>query len=161
MDLVHVVAVWLHTLALVIALGYYGILGRVVLPGLRRSLERPNQIAALTSIERRAVPFIVLAVALFTITGAYLLVIDPEYAGLGNVFASTWTTLMLVKHLLVVGLVVLGVYVDRLIRRADQAVSDDERDAALHRVALSAEAATGLGALTILLTASAQVVALG
>ena len=161
MDVAHVLAVWLHTLALVIALGYYGILGRVVLPGLRRSLERPTQIAALASIERRAVPFIVLAVTLFTVTGAYLLVIDPEYAGLGNVFASTWTTLMLVKHLLVIGLVVLGVYVDRLIRHADRASSDDERDAALHRISLSAEGATALGALTILLTASPQVVVQG
>lgn len=159
MDLAHVLAVWLHTLALVIVLGYYGILGRVVLPALERSLERPTQVSTLMAIERRALPFLVLSIVLFVATGAYLLVIDPAYAGLGNVFASTWTTLMLVKHLLVVVVVVLGVAVDRSVRRANEAPNDEARKAALHRLALSAEGATGVGALTILLTATAQVMA--
>ena len=159
MDLAHVLAVWLHTLALVIVLGYYGILGRVVLPALERSIDRPAQASALMAIERRALPLLVLSIALFTATGVYLLVIDPDYAGLGNVFASTWTTLMFVKHVLIVGLVVLGVAVDRLVRRVGAATSDDVRDAALHRLTLSAEAATGLGALVILLTAAAQATA--
>ncbi|HEY6570713.1 MAG TPA: hypothetical protein VIZ22_10500 [Candidatus Limnocylindrales bacterium] len=159
MDLVHVLAVWLHTLALVIVLGYYGILGRVVLPALERSLERPTQVSTLMAIERRALPFIVLSMALFAMTGVYLLVIDPAYAGLGNVLASTWTTLMLIKHVLVIVVVGLAIYVDRCIRHADVAPGDDARHAALRRVALSAEAATGIGALTILLTAAAQVIA--
>ena len=159
MDVAHVLAIWLHTLALVIVLGYYGILGRVVLPAFERSLDRSAQGSALMAIERRAIPLLVLSIALFTATGVYLLVIDPDYAGLGNVLASTWTTLMLVKHVLVVGLVVLGVAVDRLVRRVGTATSDDIRDASLHRLALSAEAATGLGALAILLTAAAQATA--
>ena len=125
MDLPQVLAIWLHTLALVIAWGYYGILGRIMLPALERSLDRPAQAAALVAIERRALPLVVLSVVLFTATGAYLLVIDPHYAGLGDFFASTWTMLMLVKHVLVVGLVVLGVDVDRLIRRLGE---DDERE---------------------------------
>jgi uncharacterized membrane protein len=159
MDLVHVLAVWLHTLALVIVLGYYGILGRVVLPALERSLERPTQVSTLLAIERRALPFIVLSMALFAVTGVYLLVIDPAYAGLGNVLASTWTTLMLIKHVLVIVVVGLAIYVDRSIRHAGVASGDEARHAALRRVALSAEAATGIGALTILLTAAAQVIA--
>ena len=159
MDLAHVLAVWLHTLALVIVLGYYGILARVVLPAFERSLDRSAQGPTLMAIERRALPLLVLSIALFTGTGVYLLVIDPDYAGLGNLFASPWTTLMFVKHLLVVGLVVLGVAVDRLVRRVDAAKSDDVRGAALHRLELSAEAATGLGALAILFTAAAQAIA--
>ena len=121
MDVAQVLAVWLHTLAFVIAWGYYGILGRIVLPGLERSIERPAQAAALLAIERRALPLVVLSLVLFTATGTYLLVNDPHYAGLGDFFASTWTTLMLLKHLLVVALVVLGVAVDRLTRRAAEA----------------------------------------
>jgi uncharacterized membrane protein len=156
MDLSQVLAAWLHTLAFVIAWGYYGILGRVVLPGLERSLERPAQVAALVAIERRALPLVVLSLVLFTATGTFLLVVDPQYAGLGDFFASTWTTLMLVKHVLVVALVVLGVAVDRLIRRAGEATSDDVRESAIRRAALSAEGATGLGALVVLLTAAAQ-----
>lgn len=159
MDLPQVLAVWLHTLALVIVLGYYGILGRVLLPALERSLERPPLAATLTAIERRALPLVVLSVVLFTATGMYLLFSSPHYAGLGNFFASTWTTLMLAKHVLVVGLIVLAVDVDRLIRRIGAATSEDARDSDLRRLALSAEGATGLGALMILLTAAAQVAA--
>ena len=159
MDLPHILAVWLHALALVIVLGYYGILGRVVLPALTRSLPGPEQAISLVAIERRALPLIVFSVVLFSATGAYLLVIDPSYAGLGDFFASTWTTLMLVKHLLVIGLVVVGVYIDRVVGRVGAASSDGERASALHRLEFSAEAATGLGAITILLTATAQVVA--
>jgi uncharacterized membrane protein len=156
MDPPHVLAVWLHTLAFVIAWGYYGVLGRMVLPGLERSLEPPAQAAALIAIERRALPLIALSIVLFTATGAYLLVVDSHYAGLGNVFASTWTTLMLVKHVLVVGLVVVGAYLDLLIRRAGEATSDDVRESALRRVGLGAEGATALGALIVLLTVAAQ-----
>jgi uncharacterized membrane protein len=156
MDFPVVLAVWLHTLAFVIAWGYYGILGRMVLPALERSLDRPTQAAALAAIERQALPLIAISLVLFGATGAYLLVVDQHYAGLGNVFASTWTTLMLIKHVLVIGLIVLGLYVDILIRRAGDATSDDVRGSVLRRVGWSAEGATGLGALIVLLTAAAQ-----
>jgi len=158
-DLLLVLAVWLHTLAFVIAWGYYGVLGRMILPGLERSLERPAQATALVAIERRALPLVVVSLVLFAATGTYLLVVDPRYTGLGDFFSSTWTTLMLLKHVLVVGLIVVGVYVDRLIRRVGDATSENDRGAALRRVALSAEGATGLGALIVLLTAAAQAAA--
>jgi uncharacterized membrane protein len=159
MDLGQVFAVWLHTLAFVIAWGYYGILGRMVLPGLERSLDPLARAAALVAIERRALPLVGLSLVLFVVTGSYLLVVDVHYAGLGDFFASTWTTLMLVKHLLVIGLVVLGVYVDRLIRRIGEATSDGARESALGRLKLSAEGATGLGALIVLATVAAQAAA--
>ena len=156
MDIALVLAAWLHTLAFVIAWGYYGILGRMVLPGLERSLDRPAQADALGAIERRALPLVGLSLALFTLTGDYLLVVDPKYAGLGDFFASTWTTLMLVKHVLVIILVVVAVYIDRLIRRVGDATDDAGRDAASRRLRLSAEVATGLGAVIALLTVAAQ-----
>ncbi len=156
MDLAQVVAVWLHTLAFVIAWGYYGILGRMVLPALERSLDRPAQAAALVAIEKRALPLVAVSLVLFVVTGTYLLFNNPHYAGLGDFFASTWTTLMLVKHALVIGLVILGVYVDRLIRHLGDAASVSARETADHRLGLTAEAATGLGALIVLLTAAAQ-----
>lgn len=156
MDIPQVLAVWLHTLAFVIVMGYYGILGRVVLPALERSLDGPAQAAALVAIERHALPLVLLSVALFAVTGTYLLFIDPHYAGLGNFFASTWTTLMLIKHVLVIALVALGVMVDRFIRHVGEATSDSARGSALRRLELSAEGATGMGALVILLTVVAQ-----
>lgn len=70
-------------------------------------------------------------------TGTFLLVVDPNYDGLGNFFASTWTTLMLVKHVLVVGLVAMGLYVDRLIRRGGGETSENVRESARRRLGLS------------------------
>ena len=156
MDILAVVAVWLHTVAFVVAWGYYGVLGRIVLPGLERSLGPAEVAPALASIEARAVPLVIVSMVLFAATGSYLLAVDPEYAGLGNFFATTWTTLMLAKHIVVVGLVAAAVLVDRFIHRVQTAASDEERGSALRRVRLGAEAATALGALIALLTAAAQ-----
>jgi uncharacterized membrane protein len=151
-DLLDVVAVWLHTVAFVIAWGYYGVLGRVILPALEHSLDREDAAATAIAVERRAVPLIVLSMVLFGATGTYLLVSDPEYAGLGAFFATGWTTLMLVKHLVIVGFVAAAVIVDRLVR----SLAESSGSSSLTRVRVGAEVTTGLGALIALLTAAAQ-----
>jgi uncharacterized membrane protein len=156
MDLVHLAALWLHTVAFVIPWGYYGVLGRMIMPGLARSLDQPRQATALAAIERRALPLIGLSLVLFMLTGTYLLFADPQYAGLGNVRASAWTTLMLLKHLAVFALIGVGAAVDFLIRVAADADEDDERTRMLRYTRWSAEGATVLGALIALLTGAAQ-----
>jgi uncharacterized membrane protein len=158
MDVAQVLSVSLHTIAFVIAWGYYGVLGRIVLPGLARSLDRRAQGAALEAIERRALPLVGLSVGLFVVTGSYLLVTDTSYAGLGNVFASSWTVLMLVKHVLIGVLVVVAIAIDRLIRRLAAASTDHEREAGFRLLGWSTEGATAIGALIVLLTAAAQAV---
>src|SRR3970282_1719095 len=98
MDLTRVGAIALHTLAMMIVLGYYGVLGRIVLPALRRTLETRQLALSLVAVERRAKPLLVISIALFAITGIYLMIVDEQYAGLGNVVGSTWATLVLGKH---------------------------------------------------------------
>ena len=159
MDIGHVLAIWLHTVALVIAWGYYGILGRIALPALERALDRGAIPAALLAMERRAAPLVVVSCVLFTLTGTYLLVLDPHYAGLGNFAASAWTLLMLVKHGLVVGFVALAVAVDLLVRRIGRAGDRGPCERDLRWLRFGAEGATGLGALIVLLTAVAQALA--
>ena len=156
MDIGLILALWLHTLAFVIAWGYYGVLGRIILPALARSLDDASQVSTLAAVERRALPLVGVSLLMFMVTGTYLLVSDPEYAGLGDVLASTWTTMMLVKHLLVVALVAMGVVIDGSIRRAATATDSTVRDQTLRHVSLGAEAATGLGALIALVTAIGQ-----
>jgi uncharacterized membrane protein len=56
----------------------------------------------------------------------------------------------------VILLVALGIAVEILVRRVAGATDDVSRSAALRRLRLSAEGATGLGALVVLLTAAAQ-----
>ena len=156
MDVLQRLVISLHTVAFVIAWGYYGILGRIVLPALERSLDRPTETRTLAALERQALPLVLLSVVLFIVTGSYLLITSSHYAGLGDFFANTWTTLMLLKHLVVVGLIALAVGVDLLIRKAAGAIDDAAAAAALRRLRLTAEAATGVGALVVLLTAAAQ-----
>jgi uncharacterized membrane protein len=153
MDLVRVGALSLHTLALLIVLGYYGILGRFALPTLRGSLDPPTTARVLGALERRARPWLVLTVVLFTLTGTYLLFVDEQYAGLG-VITGAWAGLLLVKHVLVVVVVGLGVAVDRLI--AEVEASEGDAVGALRLAGFAAEVVTVLGALTIVLTAAAQ-----
>ena len=150
------VALWLHTVAFVIAWGYYGIVGRIVIPSLEHATDVGSGPGLLVSIERRALPFILISVAIFVITGSYLLVVDDRYAGLGNFFASNWTALMLAKHVVIVGLVAVAVWFDLLVRSVADQPSYLEKVRAMHRARLAAELATGLGALVALLTVAAQ-----
>lgn len=156
MDGLQILATWLHTVAFVIAWGYYGVLARMILPGLVQTVDPFARSAAVLAIERRALPFILLSVVLFTITGSYLLVTDPQYAGIGN-FRNGWTALMLGKHVLVIVFVGLGVIVDRLTRWAADVDDDRARDTYLRWLGWSADVATGVGALIALLTVLAQV----
>ena len=157
MDAGLTVAAWVHALATVIVLGYYGILGRVVLPALHRSLEGPALGRAVAAVERRALPFVAGSTAAFVASGVYLLVVDPAFAGLGQYTASTWNTLMLVKHALIGPLVVGAFVVHRLAVGLDAAdLEDRDRQTDLGYLGLAAEVTTGLGALILLLTAAAQ-----
>ena len=157
MDWLLLLALWLHTIALVIAVGYYGVLARIVIPALERSLHGSDLADALAGVERRALPLVLLAVALFVVTGSYLLVVNPDYQGLGHFFDTTWATLMLVKHGVVLVLVAVGVLIDWVARGLPVTRDDDELRRDVRRVRLSADLATGLGALAILLTVAAQV----
>lgn len=155
MDVGQLLGLTLHTIAFVIVWGYYGILARIVLPALERSLAGSTLGHTLLAIERRAVPLLVLSVVLFLATGTYLLLTDPEFEGLGAVRGS-WSTLMLLKHLVVAVFIALGVAVDILVRLVDEAEDDVTRTTSLRRVRWSAEAATVVGAVIALLTVAAQ-----
>jgi uncharacterized membrane protein len=155
MDFGLVIATWLHTVAFVIAWGYYGILARFVLPALKETTAGPVLGTSLAAIDRRAMPFVLLTVVLFLATGSYLLVTNPSYEGLGN-FGSTWATLMLIKHGLIVVLIAVGVTVHFMIDGVELAADDAARRAGARRLGLAAEIATVLGAVIVLLTAAAQ-----
>jgi uncharacterized membrane protein len=154
MDAVHVAAIWLHALAMVVVLGYYGILGRIVLPALSRTLDGPALARTVPAIERRALPIVLATIVLFIATGIYLLVIDGRYAGVGS-FSSTWSMLMLVKHLVVAAMIVLGIGIDRLAAAVGQA-SDEGRARMVDVLVLALDGMTALGAIVLLLTAAAQ-----
>jgi putative copper export protein len=82
---------------------------------------------------------------------------DAQFQGLGHAFVNTWSTLIVIKHAVVIVLVGIGVYIDLLV------VPDIERPvdatfqvAAVRRLARSATAIAALGTVVLLLTAAAQ-----
>lgn len=154
MDVAHVAALWLHTLAMVFVLGYYGILGRIVLPAVTRTLDGPGLARAVTAIERRALPVVLTGIVLFVATGIHLLVQDGRYTGVGS-FASTWSTLMLVKHMVVLVMIALGVGIDRLVAGLADA-TDRGRRQMLEVLGLATDGMTALGVIVLLLTAAVQ-----
>jgi uncharacterized membrane protein len=154
MDPLHVGALWLHTLTMVIVLGYYGILARVILPALRRTLDGPGLATTVPAVERRALPIVVAAIVVFIVTGVYLLLVDERYTGIGD-FSNQWSTLMLVKHMVVLVMIGLGVVVDRLAREVGEA-SEAGRAQAVDLLVLAADGTVALGAIVLLLTAIAQ-----
>ena len=157
MDLVQVSAVWLHSLATVLLLGYYAVMALIVIPVLRAALRESALGRIIPDIERRALPPVLGAVGVFLLTGLYLLLSDHRYLGLGHVVDNTWSVVMLVKHVVVIALVVIGVWLDIVVVR-DIALPSDEpgRTAAVHRLALGTTAIVVLGAIVLLLTAAAQ-----
>ena len=149
-------ALWLHALGLIIAVGYYGVLGLVLVPALEKSVHGTDLAEALFGIERRALPLVLASIVLFTVSGLYLLFTDPSYTGIGHVFDNSWSALMLLKHGVIVVLICAGVSVDWFARDLVFAADEAALRKVIRRVRLSAQLAAALGAFAILLTALAQ-----
>lgn len=157
MDVVGAVAVWLHSLATVALLGYYAVVALIVLPVLRSSLNGPALGRVIPAIERRGLPLVVGAVAILVVTGTYLLLTDDRFQGLGHFFGSAWSTLIVIKHVVIVAMVAIGVSIDLLVvPRIEAPVDEAARTAATSRFARGALAIMGLAAIVLLLTAAAQ-----
>jgi uncharacterized membrane protein len=155
MDLVHVGATWLHLMATVAMLGYYALLGSLVLPVLRKIVPAAELGDAIATVERHALPIIVASLVVFLATGVYLMGVDARYGGVGD-FSGSWTTLLLAKHVVVAVMVGVGVYLDALIMRRPTDGSGDEART-VRRIEIVVAVMTALGALIVLLTAAAQV----
>jgi len=135
---------------------YYALLAFVVVPVLRRTLDAPTLGRVIPEIERRALPVIIAAVVVFVVTGAYMLSTDAQFQGLGHAFVNTWSTLIVIKHAVVIVLVGFGVYIDLLVvptcAAGRRGVPGGRRPPA--RPEPTAIAA--LGTVVLLLTAAAQ-----
>ncbi|HSO30078.1 MAG TPA: CopD family protein [Candidatus Sulfomarinibacteraceae bacterium] len=155
MDLVQVGATWLHLLATVALVGYYAVVGLIVLPAVRQTVPAREFGETIGAVERRALPVIVGALIVFLATGVSLMGNDPSYEGVGNVTGSAWATLLLAKHLVVLVMVGLGAYIDALIARRF-ATGDPGQPAPVRRLSIAVGAMTLLGAVVLLMSAVAQ-----
>jgi uncharacterized membrane protein len=152
---VEVGAIWLHLVATVTLLGYFAVMGLLVLPVLRRLASSSELVESVAAIEHRALPFVITSLGVFLATGVYLMGNDSRYGGVGSI-DSTWATVLLAKHLVVLVMVGLGLFFDALVVRAAKAPEGIDRAAQLGRITRAAVGMTILAAIVLLLTAVAQ-----
>ncbi len=150
---------WGHLLATAILVGYYLALATVVIPAVSKAVSGSSAGAVsagilLAEIERRALPFLLGSLGVFLATGIELMTSDsdPRYAGVGQLQGG-WASLLLIKHLVVVGMLVVGSSLDGILVRVGR---DDPARPIPARLLWTARAQAALGALVLLLTAAAQ-----
>jgi uncharacterized membrane protein len=102
-------AYWLHLLATVIWIGGLVTLAWLVIPAAQRSLDPKGYSVLLERIESRLQSVGWLSLILLTVTGMFQLSANPNYTGFLT-FDNPWSLAILLKHLAVVGMVLVSAY---------------------------------------------------
>lgn len=142
-------SVWLHALATVVFIGHFVLLAGIYLPALSKNGS------ALSEISKRSRPWMYTSLLIFMVTGIYLMLVDPNYMGIGN-FNTFWAVMMLVKHILIVAMIALGFWYNAILRIGPLMLSNNPEQA-IARFRKYVNAMAICGVLVLLLTALAQV----
>ncbi|HET9587297.1 MAG TPA: hypothetical protein VFO91_00790 [Anaerolineales bacterium] len=144
-------SVWLHALGTVVFIGHYLLLSVIYLPVLGE-----EHATILSQISKRSRSWMYVSLLIFAVTGVYLTFVDPNYLGLGN-FGNLWGIMMLVKHVLILGMIVLGFWFNAILRVGPMMRSNNSAQLAIRRFRLYSNLMAISGLLVLLLTALAQV----
>jgi uncharacterized membrane protein len=143
---------WLHSLATVIFIGYYVLVSLIFLP----VLSRNGNGSMLSETSKRSRPWMYASLIIFIVTGIILMLVDPEYLGVGN-FSNVWGVLMLVKHILILGMIAMGFWFNAILRIGPPMSSNTGTAQAVARFRQYVNLMAISGVLFLLLTAIAQV----
>lgn len=143
-------SVWLHALATVVFIGHFVLLAVIYLPVLSKNGP------ALSEISRRSRYWMYASLIVFMITGIYLMLVDPNYLGIGN-FSNFWAVMMLVKHILIVAMIAMGFWFNAILRVGPLMGSNNSAESGIARFRWHVNAMAICGVLVLLLTAIAQV----
>ncbi|HUE97931.1 MAG TPA: hypothetical protein VMN99_01680 [Anaerolineales bacterium] len=144
-------SLWLHAVGTVILIGHYFLLSVIYLPVLEKGGG-----AFLSQISKRSRPWMYASLVIFMVTGIYLMLVDPNYLGVGD-FGNFWSIMMLVKHLLIVGMIGLGFWYNAFLRVGAMMASNNNAELGIRRFRLYSNLMAVAGVLVLLLTALAQV----
>ncbi|HEY3310821.1 MAG TPA: hypothetical protein VGK00_04200 [Anaerolineales bacterium] len=147
---------WLHALASIILIGHYLLLSIIYLPALVKDTPDAASGIVLSAISRRSRTWMYGSLAVFFVTGIHLMLVDPNYLGLGN-FGNVWGVLMLVKHVLILGMLALGFWFNGILRVGPLMSSNSGAALAFSRFRIYARLMASAGVLVLLLTALAQI----
>jgi len=105
---------WLHLMSTVVWLGGLALMAIVGWPAVRRHLLESDQWALLL---RRFTPWANASLIILWVTGFLQMTSDPNYEGFLAI-NSLWAQALLVKHIAVIGMMILGFYVQMRIHPA-------------------------------------------
>ena len=146
---------WLHSVATVIFIGHHLLFSLIYLPAFAKNQENPVNGTILSEISKRSRVWMYTSLAVFIITGIYLMCVDPSYLGIGN-FKNVWSVMMLVKHILIMGMVGMGFWYNGLIRVGPLMSSNTGATQAIARFQQYSNLMATTGVLVLLLTAISQ-----
>jgi putative copper export protein len=102
------ISLFFHLVSTAIWIGGLMILSILVFPEARRVLEnQPALYTLLSRLRKRFTPLSNLALAVLIATGLTQMSLDPNYNGILQ-FDNTWSVVMLLKHITIIGMVVCG-----------------------------------------------------
>ncbi len=151
----YAVSTWLHALATIVLIGHYLLLSVLYLPAFGK---QTSEVAGplLSDVSKRSRVWMYASLVIFMITGLYLMLVDPNYLGVGN-FSNPWAVAMLIKHILIVGMIGLGFWFNALLRVGPMMSSNHGAEQAMLRFGLYSKLMAVSGVFVLLLTAFAQV----
>jgi uncharacterized membrane protein len=144
----------LHALSTAIFIGFYFVMSTIILPTLSQKGEIGLQ--AMSEISKRSRLWLYISFGILGLTGIYLTIVDPKYAGLGQ-FDSTWSFLMLAKHIIIVLMIGLGCWFNAIRRVGPSMLSTSNAAAGLIRFKKYNNWMSVCGALVLILTTIAQI----
>lgn len=143
---------WLHVIATIVWIGYFLFTSLIYLPVFARQMQPDVLRELLEQLSARFRPFFGASLLIFLVSGTYLMLINQNYLGPGNFFGNPWSTLIVVKHVLVLAFLLLAVFSERAFLGQ---ISNQKPEALKHfRWALNINALLGL--VILLLTSVSQ-----
>ena len=142
---------WLHAMATVVFIGHFLLLATIYLPVLAKSEVG----SALSEISKRSRSWMYASLIIFMATGIYLMIVDPNYGGVGN-FGNLWAIMMLIKHILIIAMIGMGFFFNAILRVGPMMSSNHGAGQAITRFRNYVNMMAIAGVLVLLLTAVAQ-----
>lgn len=144
----------MHAIATVVFIGHPLLLSTIYLPAFAQAkAEVAGPI--LSGVSKRSRPWMYASLIVFMVTGIYLMIVDPNYGGVGN-FANPWSIAMLVKHILIFVMIGMGFFYNAILRVGPMMSSNNGAEQAISRFGSYAKGMAIAGVLVLLLTAFAQ-----
>lgn len=108
---------WLHLLATVLWIGGMMILPMVVMPILKTTVgPGPMFGKFMGAWGKKFTPLAFVCLIILIISGIVMMLYNKHYEGIGNI-TNLWSTIMLIKHIIVVLMLFIGIYLGVVVGR--------------------------------------------